>query len=103
MARSFWLQGGRPWSWKTDRVPGLEEPSIPEALPQLQAPLVQLHQQLRTQVSQSEVETEAIESAAASTANNYAEAKRLSRFLTRPIFSYIDEEQGIEQWGKVSI
>ena len=52
------------------------------------------YQQLRTQVSQSEVETEAIETAAASTANNYVEAKRLSRFLTRSIPSYTD---GIEQ------
>ena len=57
------------------------------------------YQQLRTQVSRSEVETEAIESAAASTANNYAEAKRLSRVLTRLTPSYTErEEQGIEQW-----
>ena len=57
------------------------------------------YQQLRTQVSQSEVETEAIEAAAASTANNHAQAKRPSRFLTRSIPSYTEgEEQGIEQW-----
>ena len=35
------------------------------------------HQQLRNQVSQSEVKTEAIENAAASTANNYVDGKRL--------------------------
>ena len=44
------------------------------------------YQQLRTQVSQSEVETEGIENAAASTANNYVDAKRLSRFRDRQHF-----------------
>ena len=57
------------------------------------------YQQLRTQVSQSEVENEAIENAAASTATNYMDAKRLSRFLTKSIPTYsTGEEQGIKNW-----
>ena len=53
-------------------------------------------QQLRTQVSQAD---EAIENAAASTATNYMDAKRPSRFLTKAILTYsTGEEQAIQNW-----
>ena len=57
------------------------------------------NQRLRAQVSQSEVENEAMENAAASTASNYMHAKRLCRFLTKASPTYsTGEEQGIQNW-----
>ncbi|CAE7352058.1 ZIFL1 [Symbiodinium sp. CCMP2592] len=57
------------------------------------------YDQLRQQVNQTTVEQEAFDSAARLTAHNYAEAKRLSRFLTKAIPEYNEgEDEGLDDW-----
>ncbi|CAE7750267.1 unnamed protein product [Symbiodinium sp. CCMP2592] len=57
------------------------------------------YDQLRQQVNQTTVEQEAFDSAARLTAHNYAEAKRLSRFLTKAIPEYNEgEDEGLDHW-----
>ncbi|CAE7316422.1 unnamed protein product [Symbiodinium sp. CCMP2592] len=57
------------------------------------------YDQLRQQVNQTTVEQEAFDSAARLTAHNYAEAKRLSRFLTKAIPEYNEgKDDGLDHW-----
>ncbi|CAE7249537.1 ZIFL1 [Symbiodinium sp. CCMP2592] len=57
------------------------------------------YDQLRQQVNQTTVEQEAFDSAARLTAHNYAEAQRLSRFLTKAIPEYNEgEDEGLDHW-----
>ncbi|CAE7238723.1 ZIFL1 [Symbiodinium sp. CCMP2592] len=57
------------------------------------------YDQLRQHVNQTTVEQEAFDSAARLTAHNYAEAKRLSRFLTKAIPEYNEgEDEGLDHW-----
>ncbi|CAE7424356.1 ZIFL1 [Symbiodinium sp. CCMP2592] len=57
------------------------------------------YDQLRQQVNQTTVEQEAFDSAARLTSHNYAEAKRLSRFLTKAIPEYNEgEDDGLDHW-----
>ena len=57
------------------------------------------YDQLKQQISQTEVEKEAFSSASQKTNQNYVAAARLNRFLTKAVPSYNEgEESGIENW-----
>ncbi|CAE7251161.1 unnamed protein product [Symbiodinium sp. CCMP2592] len=57
------------------------------------------YDQLKQQISQTEVEKEAYSTAAQRTSQEYSAAARLNRFLTKAVPAYTEgEEQGIENW-----
>ena len=57
------------------------------------------YDQLKQQISQTEVEKEAFSSASQKTNQNYVAAARLNHFLTKAVPSYNEgEESGIENW-----
>jgi hypothetical protein len=57
------------------------------------------YSQLKTQILQTDVETSAIDKAAEVTSQSYAEAPRLSKFLSKSVPHYdAGSEQGLEQW-----
>ena len=57
------------------------------------------YDQLKQQISQTEVEKEAFSTASRKTSQDYLAAARLNRFLTKAVPTYNEgEEQGIENW-----
>eukprot|EP00439_Symbiodinium_sp_Y106_P017935 s6274_g2.t1 len=61
------------------------------------------HDQLKQQISQTEVEKEAFSTASQKTSQDYLAAARLNRFLTKAVPTYNEgEEQGIENWVAAS-
>ena len=57
------------------------------------------YDQLKQQISQTDVEQEAFSSASQKTSQDYVAAARLNRFLTKAVPSYNEgEEHGIENW-----
>ena len=58
-----------------------------------------LYDQLKQQLSQTEVEKEAFSSASQKTSQDYVAAARLNRCLTKAVPTYNEgEEHGIENW-----